>query len=187
MRPPKIIKPYVKAFARQIIRTNGDVDLYYIECTPLQGLPKGECFPIVEEHAKANGGCGVLGWAIWERPKVFIEAELHMVWETPDKTLKDIATRQAPTRRILFLRDPNRRYDGRQMDNVRKALTHDKDVKHFLSLFQRKHRLWNEGELADYHGDMADEITPEMIKIEEEIAMFEMKITQRYGIWMPEA
>lgn len=186
MRPPKIIKPYVKVFARQIVRTSSEVDLSYVYCTPLQNVPENECFPIVEEHAKAHGGTGVLGWAIWERPKLFIEAELHMIWKTPEQILKDIVPRTAKPPRILFLCDPNRRYNGRQVDNTRKALTKNKDVKYLLSLFQKKYRLWNEGNLADFHGDISDRITTEMVKLENEIKRFERKITKKYGPWLTE-
>ena len=129
MSPPRIIKPYVKSFARQVVNTAGDVELSYLPCVPLNRLSDGDCFPCVEEHAKTNGGVPVLGWAIWEYPKAFIEAEFHSVWQAPDGKLHDVVPRQEPPVRILFVRDPRRLYSGRQVDNIRKPLTNDKAVR----------------------------------------------------------
>jgi hypothetical protein len=178
MSHPKIIKPYVTAFARQVIRTTGAVDLRFVSCTPIQGILYGECFHIVQKHTKTYGGTCVLGWAIWERRKVFIEAELHMVWQAPSGELVDIVPRKLPLPRILFLTDPGRRYHGRQVDNIRKPLVHDKDVDHFLSLFQKRFLLWNKADLAP---DNSILFTGEMTRLELEISLLSEKIQKRYG------
>ena len=128
----------------------------------------------------------MLGWAIWEYPKVFIEAEFHSVWQAPDGVLHDLVPRQQPPVRILFVRDPRRRYVGRQVDNVRKPLTNDKNVKEFLALQGRMFALQNEGDLADYHGPLEDIITPEMIAIDQQQQFVQQKIVERYGAWLPE-
>jgi hypothetical protein len=186
MKPPRIIKPHVEAFARKVIGTSGIVELSYLPCRPLNRISDGDCFPWVEDHAKTNGGMPVLGWAIWEFPKVFIEAEFHSVWLAPDGVLHDIVPRQQPPIRILFVRDPRRRYLGRQVDNVRKALTHDKNVEEFLRLKHKMFRLQNEGDLADYHGPIESILTREMIAVDEQEQLVGQKLFNRYGPWLPE-
>lgn len=181
-----MIKPYVESFARQVVNTTGSVDLSYLPCAPLNRLSDSDCFPWIEEHAKTNGGMPVLGWAIWEYPKAFIEAEFHSVWQSPDGMLHDLVPRHQPPIRILFVRDPRRRYSGRQVDNIRKPLTNDKDVKELLLLHSRMFKLQNEGDLADYHGSMEGKITPEMIAVDQQQQVVEEKILKRYGAWLPE-
>ncbi len=48
-------------------------------CRPLLNKPFNECFHIVEEYINNNGGERIIGWAIWERPGTFIEAEFHAI------------------------------------------------------------------------------------------------------------
>ncbi|SKB00171.1 hypothetical protein SAMN02745166_03084 [Prosthecobacter debontii] len=182
MRPPRIIKPYVISFARQVVRSI-DIELGYIPCAPLDRLSDGDCFPTIEARVSSHGGQAVIGWAIWERAKVLIEAEFHSVWQSPDGVLHDIVPRTEPIPRILFLRDPHRRYQGRQVNNIRKPLAHDKDVKEFVRIFDTAHRLWNEGELAEYHGQVDLMKHPKILAIEREKEAICMKIEQRYGPW----
>lgn len=182
MRPPKIIKPYVTSFARNVTGMV-DVHLTYIACTPLNRLSDSDCFPFVESHIAEHGGERVIGWVIWERPKVFMEAEFHAVWKAPDGSLHDIVPRRLPIPRILFLCDPRRHYKGVQVNNVRKALTNDKNVKEFIRVFDLSHRLYNEGDLAEYHGPINLLEHPKLYAIEREKAAICQKIDQSYGPW----
>jgi hypothetical protein len=52
-----------------------------------------ECFPNVAAKVTRDGGSLVFGWAIWEWPRIFIEAEHHAVWER-DGELLDIASQE---------------------------------------------------------------------------------------------
>jgi hypothetical protein len=183
MRPPKIIKPYVMTFARQVVGCD-DVTPFYVECFPLNGGPHNECFALVESYITIHGGEMIVGWAIWERPKVFIEAEFHAIWRSPDGRFVDIVPRQLPIQRILFIHDARRRYSGVQIDNKRKPLNNDKDVKRFLELHALRFRLLNEGKLKHYHGWL--DPTPQMLAVDKEAAAIELKIIQRYGMWLPE-
>jgi hypothetical protein len=183
MRPPKIIKPYVTSFARFVVR-EVDVDLGYIFCTPNDRLSDGDCFPCIDQRVASMGGEAVLGWAIWERPKVFIEAEFHAVWKSPEGVLHDIVPRRLPVQRILFLRDPHRRYNGVQVNNFRRALTHNKDVKELIRIFDTAHRLWNEGELAEYHGELDLMKHPKLLAIERDKRAICEKIDKMYGPWL---
>lgn len=182
-RPPKLIKPYVVSFARQVVGMNG-IDLFYVPRRPITTAPFNDCFALIEAHVAQNGGTAVLGWAIWERPKIFIEAELHTVWHSPGGEYVDLAPRQKPIPRILFLRDPKRTYRGVQVDNMRRLLCSDKDVKRFLELAALRFELLNEGNMRHYHGPV--HMTPEMKAAETELLALKLKMMRRYGPWHPE-
>ena len=149
MRPPKIIKPYVLKFCSSVVP---DATPVYVTCRPLPDAPVNDCFPIVDRQVASAGGESVIGWAVWEWPKVFIEAEFHAVWKQPDGSLLDIAPKVMPIPRILFIPDPQRVYRGRQVANVRRPLCNDKAVKRFCELSTLIFKELNAGALADVHG-----------------------------------
>lgn len=183
MRPPKLIKPYVLSFARQVVG-GSDVLPFYVLSAPLQGAPQNECFSHVESHAALHGGSAVLGWAIWERPKVFIEAEFHSIWCAPDGSYLDLSPRQFPIPRILFIQDKRRKHNDTQIDNVRKALTKNKNVERLLLLRKEYFRLINEGELKHQFGEIP--ATPQLLANVKEAVVLERKLLNHYGPWLPE-
>ena len=96
-----------------------------------------ECFPNVRNRVRAQGGELVYGWAIWEWPEVFVEAEHHGVWRSPDGDLIDITPHEYPTDGVLFLPDPSVPYDFEcftRRDSVRRPNTPLPAVKEFLEL-----------------------------------------------------
>ena len=115
----------------------------------------GECFAIVPKHVAAHGGCQLMGWAIWEWPGVLIEAEFHAVWQRNDGRILDLTPRPIFADPVTFLPDPAREYKGRQVDNVRLALSKDRDVTRFIFLAHRRFEIMNRGDLADQHGLIA--------------------------------
>ncbi|QOJ19974.1 MAG: hypothetical protein HRU77_04250 [Gammaproteobacteria bacterium] len=186
MRPPKLIKPYVISFARQVV--GGDASPFYVPCSPLYGAPQNECFSLVESQVSIHGGAAVLGWAIWERPKVFIEAEFHAIWRAPDGNFLDLSPRPVRVPRILFVHDHRRKHNRTQVNNIRKPLAKDKDVDRFLRLADEFFRLLNEGNLKHHLGEFP--VTPKMYAKmrtnRNEAAILEQKLLNRYGPWSPE-
>lgn len=183
MRPPKILKPYVVSFIRDVVCEN-EVNPIYVGCDPVKDAPQNECFQVVQSYIEQNGGTAVIGWAIWERPKVFIEAEFHAIWRAPDGRYLDISPRQRRVPRILFIQDNRRKYEGVQVDNVRKSLTKDKDVERFLFLRREYFKLLNEGDLKNQFGMIP--ATPKIRANINEALDLEQKLNKRYGSWLPE-
>lgn len=122
-----------------------------VPCRPLSEKPFDDCFPIVDEQVATNGGLQVVGWAVWELHGVFIEAEFHAVWRSPKGDLVDVVPRRRPVTKIAFVPDAVRRYENRQVDNVRKQLVVDNDVKRFLFLNRRRFDILNAGDRALQH------------------------------------
>lgn len=134
-----------------------------IPCRPPAGAIENDCFLNVQKHVEQHGGELVIGWALWEYPGVFAEAEFHAVWRDPSTgSLVDLNPRPFTFSVISFLRDPVRRYEGRQVDNIRRPLNNNPLVKQFIFQAQRFFKLMNTGELADKHGEI--EVSPRLAK-----------------------
>lgn len=113
------------------------VEPEFILHEPSQDAVVRECFNNVAERVRRIGGDLVYGWAIWEWPGVFIEAEHHAVWRSPDGVLIDITPHEYPTHGVLFLPDPLATYDFKgftRRDNVRRPASPLSAVAEFLSV-----------------------------------------------------
>lgn len=97
----------------------------FIEHRPAPAARPRECFSNVADEVSRCGGELVFGWAIWEWPDIFIEAEHHSVWRSGEQLI-DITPHECPTNGVLFLPDPSARYDFEgqtRRNNVRRPLT----------------------------------------------------------------
>lgn len=175
MKKPEILKPYVLSFCRQVSKAAP----FFVPLKPLHDKPINACFTIIPAHIAANGGKQAFGWAIWEWPKVFIEAEFHCVWESPEGEFIDLSPKIKKFDNILFLPDANKQYNGIQVDNIRKPITKNKDIERFIYLARQRFLMLNEGDLAHYHG----EIRPNnrYLQLEYEMSQLQMKFTKKYG------
>jgi hypothetical protein len=134
---------------------------------------------VLQYCPSAHRGDQVIGWTIWEWPRVLIEAEFHCVWRQSDGTLLDITPKPVQVPRILFLPDPVRRYQARQVDNIRKPLDRDPAIKRFCDLSAKYHRAVNEGDLAEYHGPVT--LSEQATRDEIEREQLKMLLVRRYG------
>lgn len=154
-----------------------------VRSDPLRGEPFNDCFRTVPKHIKSKGGSQIIGWAIWERPGVFIEAEFHAIWKNQEDELVCVTHRQQDFSSITFLADPCRLYEGRQVDNIRKPLVKDNDVVRFLFLAKRRFEILNTGKLAEMHGEVSlpKNLGAEYLKISKEMERLQSRLGKRYG------
>jgi hypothetical protein len=127
---------------------------FYVDVAPLRDAPANECFPLVEAHVGKHGGTRVLGWALWEMPGLFVEAEFHAVWRSPSGDYLDLAPKARPSARVLFLPSVDAVYEGRQVNNVRRAVSDDPEVERYFQGFDELFEFMNRGERADLHGEV---------------------------------
>lgn len=116
------------------------------------GTTVNECFANVELKIERDGGSREIGWQIWEWPNVYIEAEFHAVWVSPDSHRVDVTPKQIPVDRILFLPDLSLTYSKRQVDNIRQALRDDKLIRDFIRISETIFRVENKGDRANQLG-----------------------------------
>lgn len=179
MRAAPINAPHVKEFCLGVAAGQEPITVL---CQPIPNQPENECFSVLPQHVSSFGGEQIIGWAIWERPGVFIEAEFHAVWRNPSGEYVDISSREIRFDAITFLPDPNRKYLGRQVDNVRKSLVKDHDVTRFLYLAKRRFEILNSGNLADQHGYIAlpKKLEREYMETMKELARLQKRLATRY-------
>jgi hypothetical protein len=145
-RTPREVHSRILAFCAKI---NGDSMPTYLPIHREPGCLPLECFRNVRRKVAENGGRIQFGWAIWEWPSVYIEAEHHAVYEPPDGTQWVDITPCAEGEEIrrLFLADDSAKYDfdneGLRRDNFRMALADDETIQLLFNLAARKSEILN--------------------------------------------
>src|SRR5260370_23371280 len=77
-RTPPSLSSSVLEFCRHVNPAGLPV---YVTITPMVGCRANDCFGCVKQKVERDGGRVQFGWAIWEWPGVYIEAEHHAVYE----------------------------------------------------------------------------------------------------------
>lgn len=148
---PRKISRAIQELCRELVP---NPEPRFLPVTPIAGAEVLDCFMVVDRHVREHGGSVCYGWQIWEWPGVYIEAEFHAVWRDPGGILRDLTPKQLPFQQILFLPDAARAYDGRQVKNVRRALSPRPEVSAFISACDAEHELMNRGARAYEHGQI---------------------------------
>lgn len=169
---------HARAFCASLV---ADTAPLITPCRPLLNKPYNDCFNVVSEQVTSHGGQQIIGWAIWELPGVFIEAEFHAVWQSPEGELLDVVPRVRPFTHISFLPDTSRTYKNRQVDNIRRQLVDDNDVKQFLFLSRRRFEILNAGQRALQHEVLLPKAELRELERNDKLAMrLERRIHKRY-------
>lgn len=151
MRPttPRTITSAIRSLCRELVP---DGEPRFVALRPLAGADILDCFPVVASQAEREGGSVCYRWRIWELPGVFMEAEFHAVWCSPQGELLDVTPAQIEIDRILFVPDPARVYEGRQVNNVRRASIDHPAIYEFFRACDDGYELMNRGSRAEQHG-----------------------------------
>ena len=147
MKPhtPATLTQELAAFCGELVAGGAPVGLPRLAAADARPL---DCFEMVEQRVADHGGAPCYGWALWEWPGLFLEAEFYAVWRDPRGNLHDITPRPGDARDILFLCDPLRIFDGRRVKTRRRALSRDPAVHGFLRACDEEFALVNRGARA---------------------------------------
>jgi len=148
-RLPKAISDPIRSLGRELVPGG---EPRFVELRPVPDAAVSDCFPVVAGRVAREGGAVCHGWRFWELPGIFVEAEFHAVWRNVEGVLIDISPIPMKVDRILFLPDPARVYEGRQVNNVRRALRADPAIQEFFRACDAGFELMNRGERAEQHG-----------------------------------
>lgn len=140
--PPEISR----AVRRLIDSVVHGAEPVYLDVQPEADAIVHECFLNVQAKVARDGGQMLCGWQLWEWPHVLVEAEFHSVWVSPAGEMVDITPKPEGERRILFVPDARRRYEGLAIDNVRMPLRDDLLIKHFIQMSEAIVQVMNRGE-----------------------------------------
>ena len=159
-RTPKTLSPQILALAHRLVSGGAPV---FVPVRPRANAEINECFGNVAAQVREAGGEIQHGWALWEWPGVMLEAEFHAVWRTPEGGLVDVTARADSQTDILFVADPARVFEGRQVNNVRFALSPDPRIAEYIRVHDEIYNVLNRGERAGQYGAISvprDEIEP---------------------------
>lgn len=135
---------HVAEFCRQI---SVDYAPVIVPIRPDENCEPLECFNNVRRKVEREGGSIRFGWAIWEWPNVYLEAEHHAVYELQSGTYIDLTPSLETETHRLFLRDDSATYDfnnqGMRIDNRRHALANDFLVQQFFQTASRINKEMN--------------------------------------------
>lgn len=176
----------------QIIKAKIKSDLapVFINVDSLPNAEIDDCFKIVDDHIAIHGGVRKLGWALWELPGLYIEAEFHAVWEKPDGELLDITPKREETKTILFLRDDLTPYENCQVNNIRVAIRKEEPLLKLFYACEGIFEILNKGDRKNHIGqialsgeDAAQYAYLEQIKMEASLAL--LAISPRIEPYLP--
>jgi len=186
MQAPARILPYIERFAREILASRQAVEPFFVEPLATRdyaAIIGQDAFALLRAHIDAAGGNSLNGWAIWERPALYLEAEFTAIWTRAGQSPAYLPIPGHPATRMLFLPDPHRRTDGQYVDNKRRALTSDKRVNDYLRLSAHRIAILRKAGLRS--SDQVIAKTDEMRRIENDIRQLLSQINERYGSWGP--
>lgn len=133
--PPEASAPHVVDFCTRI--RPGSVPLR-LPIQPDVGCLPRECFHNVRQKTEREGGRIRFGWAIWDWPRVYIEAEHHAVHEDENGLFTDVTPSTEGDTQVarLFLIDDSATFDFQTAgtvwrDNIRTALTDDLQINEY--------------------------------------------------------
>jgi hypothetical protein len=137
--------------AKLIQLINSGIKPIKVDVVPEEYSVENECFPNVQEKIKRDGGKQIIGWQAW-KTKIIIEAEFHAIWESKNGTLVDVTPKKIPIAQGLFfptslktfLPDPQRKYEGYQVDNVRLNITDNLIVDDFIKMAKTEFSFLNQ-------------------------------------------
>lgn len=129
--PPEKIDAQILEFCARLCP---DTKPRFVQVRPESGTKVLDCHPNVAAKVRRDGGAQIYGWQISVAPRIFLEAQFHSVWKSPDGRLLDITLEEVGHTRILFLEDPRRIYTGTRVPNERFPLGPEDLVSRFLDL-----------------------------------------------------
>ena len=151
-RTPLAVTPHIRRLVKKL-RLAEDPVFVPVHAAP--GAIRASCFANVAAHVERSGGTSRYGWAIWEWPRVLVEAEFHSVWVSIDGVVSDVTPQERDATHILFVEDCKRIFTGRQFNNVRMPLRDDQLVRDLISLADAEYRVLNRGERRPEFGHVA--------------------------------
>lgn len=173
-------KDKIASFIINFCKTISNEAPVIVPLRPVCREPLNHCVITVPEHIRANGGKEEYGWCIHIWKRVLIEAEFHCIWINPSGELIDLTHKREKGNHIIFLPDQNMKYDGRQVNNIRKALTPDPLIKNYINMWNEYFRYTNDGDLAYYHGELPA-MPQEFYALNKNMLIVEQALIKRYG------
>ena len=117
----------------------------FISIEPDPSALINKCIFNAERFARKHGGIVILGWKIYEWPRVLTQLIGHAVVHTEDGSLRCVTPDRDGESRILFLEDPSIEFDASdpmaRMPSRLVPETEHQDVRDFIEVARAVHAL----------------------------------------------
>ena len=144
MRPPipiptpREISPLVFEACRVAVTNSNPVHVP----VRLETYSKDEdCHRNVTEKVRRDGGRACYGWVIWEIPDWEIQLEFHSVWQSNQGRLVDLSPPLHGGPEVLFLPDPIRVYEGRNISTIHHPYDASERCRAYVDVADKINRL----------------------------------------------
>lgn len=123
---PNTVDDVVLAFCRYVVPDSRPA---FVPVRPERFAEYGFCGFNVRAKIAQAGGERVVGWVVWLAPGAYIEAERHVVWQTPAGELIDVTPKPDGERTVLFVPEAASNWDGSEFQaNVFRPLSNAPQV-----------------------------------------------------------
>lgn len=165
---PRSVHRFVQQLCAKVIP--GATPLF-VEVVPDDDARIDECFFNVAKKCETSAGRIQYGWAIWENPGLFVEAEFHAVWMSETEDYLDVTPHANNVRKILFLQDNHNVFDESSTtrpENVRLPEIDHPWISEFFNVFSA---------LKNYEDRNTDPLNPKQMRINpEEYSWMQMQV-----------
>ena len=134
---PQVVSQEIGKFCEGIVP--GGVPAF-VPVKPVAGAEINRCHVNVAEHVLEHGGDAVFGWIIWQS-QVLLHAEAHCNWRSPQGEMIDITPKDDCEAQVLFLSDPNMKWQGRMIPSRRVARNQWLSVSKLIHLHEQIDQL----------------------------------------------
>lgn len=120
---PKQITEEIRTFAKEEI--GSDFEPIFMEIKAAEGTRPQKCHENVADAIAKLGGSIQYGWSVWEGQSLWLEAEFHSVWVTPNGEWVDITPDPDGETQRLFVPDNRFKYEGAAFARKYRTTTSD--------------------------------------------------------------
>jgi len=79
----------------------------FVDVVAASGAAKLNCWNNVERECRHRGGQAVKGWRIWWIPRILIEGQAHVVWQSEENSFLDVTPNEDNEGTCVFVANPN--------------------------------------------------------------------------------
>jgi|ERR1035441_6354103 hypothetical protein len=135
---PEVVSPLVLAACRTVV---ADPEPVHVPVRLEVYSCPDDCHCNAAEKARRDGGRVRFGWVVWEVPDWEIRLEFHSVWQSPQGHLVDVSPPVHGSPVVLFLPDPVRVYEGRNISSVHYPYSDSSLCREFVGVMDGINRL----------------------------------------------
>ena len=135
---PASIGEDVSQFCREVAPDQTPV---FVPVRPEAGLAPDPCVPSVVAYLSQHGGQCQLGWWIRQRPGIYLRAQFHACWVSPNEEFCDVLPKDSGETQVVFLPDRKVKWQGKAIESRFKPLSFKREIHELAALYRKEEQL----------------------------------------------